>query len=358
MDEHINTRPRRFGAQFVVTVLLILIAAAAGAATMWVLQVRKPFEENVNSNKDIQLGMTGSDLEDAPKLADKFVDEDKDYLPDPPTDPKQQIDPPTLVFCFIAREEPEKYRDEWKPFCDHLSKITGKPVEYLEAKSVEEQIKALAEGKLQVSGLNTGSVPLAVNTCGFIPVCRIPTNDPAGTHVEIIVPSDSKITRLSELKGHELTLTFPTSNSGYKAPIVLLKSDFSIEPEKDYRIRMSSDHDRSIEGIANGEYQSAAVAADMLARAETMGAITKDKYRSIYKSESFPSAALGYVWNLKPELAAKVKEALLTYDIKGTALADEFGSGDQTKFLPVKYKEDWALIRRIDQECAKLRSGK
>jgi hypothetical protein len=43
-------------------------------------------------------------------------------------------------------------------------------------------------------------------------------------------------------------------------------------------------------------------------------------------------------------------EALLSFEIKGTPLEAEFGSGDQTKFLQVNYKNDWALIRRIDQE--------
>ena len=50
----------------------------------------------------------------------------------------------------------------------------------------------------------------------------------------------------------------------------------------------------TIEGIAKGDYQAAAVAADMLERAEAAGVITKDKYRSIYKSESFPSACVMY----------------------------------------------------------------
>ena len=59
--------------------------------------------------------------------------------------PFTQIDPPTLVFCYVADDEPEKVRDKWKPFCDHLSKVTGKPVEYLLVNSIADQLKALQD---------------------------------------------------------------------------------------------------------------------------------------------------------------------------------------------------------------------
>ena len=241
MNDHSKPRPRHFGAQFFVTVLLVLIAAGGGMEGCHLFEVEKPLEENKNENGQVQLGLTGSDTDGATAtLASRFTDADGDMLADPPADAKQFIDPPTLMFCYVADEEPEKVRDKWKPFCDYLSKATGKPVEYLLVNSIQDQLKALQEGKLQVSGLNTGAVPYAVNTAGFIPVCRVPTGDPAGTHVEIIVPAASSITKAPDLKGHELVFVDPSSNSGYKAPIVLLKSEDSLEPERDYVIRMSS----------------------------------------------------------------------------------------------------------------------
>jgi phosphonate transport system substrate-binding protein len=356
MNDQPYPRPRRFGAQFFITLVLVLVAAAAGWKVARVEQVEKPLAENKDENRKLQLGLPGSD--ETARLSNAFEDADGDMIADAPKDPSKLIDPSTLVFSYIAQEDADKYQQEWKPFCDYLSKVTGKPVEYLVLHSTEEQLKALADGKLQVTGLNTGSVPIAVNECGFVPVCRVPTNDPAGTHIEIIVPASSDLHKPEDLKNHELTLTQPNSNSGYKAPMVLLKREHSIEPEKDYVIRMSQEHDKSIEGIAKGEYQAAAVASDMLARAEASGAISKDKYRSIYKSESFPSAALGYIYNLKPELAAKVKEALLTYDMKGSPLESDFVMADQTKFVPVTYKTDWALIRSIDELSARLRAAR
>ncbi len=91
-----------------------------------------------------------------------------------------------------------------------------------------------------------------------------------------------------------------------------------------------------------------AVANDVLKREVAAGTIKPAQFRSIYKSENFPTAAIGYAYNLKPELAAKIRAAILDFDWKGTGLEKEFGASNQTRFVPVDYKNDWALVRRVD----------
>jgi phosphonate transport system substrate-binding protein len=175
------------------------------------------------------------------------------------------------------------------------------------------------------------------------------TADGVSTYqMEIIVPADSPIKTLDDLKGHELVLTDPGSNSGFKAPLVLLSKDNGLLPGRDFTIRYSGEQEHSIKGIATKQYQAAAVANDVLKRALAVGDIQKEQYRSIYKSENFPTAGFGYVYNLKPDLAAKVKAALLSFPWKGTGMEKEFEPGGQAKFVPVDFKNDWALVRRID----------
>lgn len=338
---------------FIPIILLTVIAVATGAAAMYFITIYKPQQDSVKQTSERLLHMTGMDRPVTNKLADGFVDADGDMIADAPSDPSKLIDPPTLTFCFIASDEASDYAKQWKAFCDHLAKVTGKPVEYVEFKNSEDQLRALRDGKLHVSGFNSGSVPMAVDVCGYVPVARMPTADPNGTRVEIIVPADSKLQRVDEMRDRKYTLALvePNSNSGYKAPMVLLHNNPGLVPERDYLIRTTGDHKVSIEGIANKQYAAAAVSADVLAREEAQGKIKSSDYRVIFKSESFPSAALGYAYNLKPELAAKVREAILTFDMKGTPLEAEFSPIAQTTFIPVSYKDAWALIRAIDNAC-------
>jgi phosphonate transport system substrate-binding protein len=123
-----------------------------------------------------------------------------------------------------------------------------------------------------------------------------------------------------------------------------------MEAGKDYTPVFSGKHDNSILGVANKDYPAAAIANSVKLRMEGRGTVKPDQTKVIYKSETFPTTGYGYVYNLKPELAEKVKEAFFTYNWQGTALEKEFSksSPPQEKFMPITYKEHWTVVRDID----------
>ena len=220
----------------VALAMLIVVITAGVATALWAEYFR------VRSTTDTQLSLNtmGFGKPVANKLDPKFTDANGDLVADVPTDPAQLVDPPTIRFAYIEEDDPAKQKKAWQPFMDYLSKVTGKPVEYVLVAGTNDLLKAMRDGKLDVAGFNTGSVPTAVNLCGFVPVCAIPTGEgTALTHTEIIVPASSPLQTAGELRGHELTLTEPGSNSGYKAPLVLLRSDFGLQPLTDVALRYS-----------------------------------------------------------------------------------------------------------------------
>jgi phosphonate transport system substrate-binding protein len=181
-------------------------------------------------------------------------------------------------------------------------------------------------------------------------VCKLATADGNATlQTQIIVPAESPIKAIEDLRGRELTLTEPNSNAGYKAPVILLR-DRGLEPERDYIPRFAVEYDNSIKGIASNEFQAAAVASDVLERAVARGDISKAHYRVIFESEKFPTACFGYAHNLKPELAAKVREAFDSFQWAGTSMEKEFAQSNQGRFVAANFKDDWSLIRRLDNE--------
>ncbi len=285
-------------------------------------------------------------------LDKKFCDADGDMVADTPTDPKQWIDPATLVFAYTPVEDPEVYRGVWDEFLRHMEKVTGKKVQFFPVQSNAAQLEAMRAGRLHVAGFNTGGNPLAVNCAGFVPVTLMADKQGAyGYEMEIIVPADSGAQKIEDLKGKTIAFTSQTSNSGYKAPSALLASSYSMQADKDYKTAFSGKHDNSIIGVANKDYDAAAVANSVLKRMVARNAVDPAKLRSIYKSQTFPTTGYGYVYNLKPELAAKVKEAFFTFDWEGTELLKEFQKTEpaQESFIPITYKEHWAVVREIDE---------
>jgi phosphonate transport system substrate-binding protein len=283
------------------------------------------------------------------KLDSKFSDADGDLVADTPKDPAQQISPDVLVFSYIANPNAENERDRWKGFADFLAKKTGKRVEVVSFKTIPEQLAALKDGKLHVTGINTGAVETAVNNCGFVPVCVPGRSDGTfGYQMKMIVPAKSDIKTLEDLRNRTVAFTDRSSNSGYKAAIFILKEQ-GLLPERDYSWRFTTDHQESIKGIARGELEAAPVAGDLLQGAVSRGEDIKETdFRVIKESEWFPPAALGYVYNLSPALAAEVRSAFLNFTISDSDLTKQFN--DSTRFVPVSFKIDFDLIRRIDDQ--------
>ena len=353
-DESLELRPpprRRQRTSPVLLLLAALVPVAIVASVLWFQWVQRTRQSARETSHATARRLLGLDRQARNALDGRFTDANNDLVADPPADPAQYVDPPVLYFSYVALEDPTPYQTAFADFLAHLSNVTGKKVEYLPVTTTNDQLKALRDGKLHVTGFNTGSVPIAAYLCGFVPVCKLATPDGKATlNTLIIVPADSPVQSPSDLKGKELTLTEPNSNAGFKAPVVLLRSQYDLEPERDYIPRFSQEYDDSIKGIAGKQYQAAAVASDVLDRAVARGDIAKNDYRVIFTSESFPTACFGYAHNLKPDLAEKVRQAFDTFSWPGTSLEREFAQSNQGQFVPAGFKDDWSLIRRIDEQ--------
>ena len=259
------------------------------------------------------------------------------------------VNPSTLIFAYTPVEDPAVYTKVWDGFIKHMEKVTGKKVVFFPVQSNAAQIEAMRSGRLHVAGFNTGANPIAVNCAGFVPFAMMAGKDGSfGYEMEIIVPADSPIKTPADLKGKKVAFTAPTSNSGFKAPSAMLEGRIqsrgrsaTIEPV------FSGKHDNSVLGVANKDYDAAAIANEVMFRMFDRKVVDKAKIRSIYKSETFPTTGYGTAYNLDPELQAKIKEAFFTFPWEGSALKAEFKNED--KFVPITYKKDWSVIRKIDE---------
>ncbi len=282
----------------------------------------------------------------------RYTDADGDLIADIPTDPGDWVDPGTLVFAYTPVEDPAVYEGVWQDFLDHLSAATGKPVQFFPVQSNAAQIEAMRAGRLHVAGFNTGSNPLAVACAGFRPFAMMAANDGSfGYHMAIITHADSDIETIEDIRGRTMAFTSETSNSGFKAPSALLKAEFAMEAGVDFEPAFSGAHDNSVLGVYNKDYDAAAIADQVMIRMAARGVIDQDRIRIIYQSEAFPTTGYGTVYNLAPELEQKIREAFFSFDWEGTTLLAEYGNSDpaQETFVPITFKDNWAVIRQIDE---------
>ncbi len=277
----------------------------------------------------------------------RYCDRDGDMVADLPRDKSQWVDPETILFTYTPVEDPTVYAKIWDGFLKHMAKVTGRKVKFVPVQSYAAQLAAMRSGRLHVAGVNTGGNPAAVKCAGFVPFAIMGAADGSfGYEMEIIVPNDSRIRTPADLKGRSLAFTAKTSNSGFKAPTALLLSEFGLRAEKDYKVAFSGKHDNSVLGVANRDYEAAAVANEVMKRMIDRKVVDPSKIRSIYKSQTFPTTGYGHAYNLHPDLAAKVRLAFFTFPWKGSALQKEFRGQD--RFVTISYKRDWEVVRKID----------
>ena len=280
-------------------------------------------------------------------LDSRYIDHNGDLVADTPEDPKQWRNPRQLIFAYTPVEDPAVYKDVWGEFIEHLENVTGKPVVFFPVQSNAAQLEAMRAGRLHVTGFNVGSVPLAVNVCGFVPFAMMARADGSfGYEMEIIVPADSDVESVEDLRARTIAFTSPTSNSGFKVPSVLLKEQFGMEAGRDFNTMYSGKHDNSILGVVNRDYEAAAIANVVLRQMLARDVVSESQYRTIYRSETFPTTAYGVTHSLHPELQQKIREAFFSFDWEGPGLQREF---EEEQFIPITYKEHWTIIRGVDE---------
>ena len=282
-------------------------------------------------------------------LDKRYCDTDGDLIADIPTDASELIDPDTLIFAYTPVEDPAVYKEAWSDFLTYLEAETGKKVLFFPVQSNAAQIEAMRSGRLHIAGFNTGSNPLAVNCAGFRPFTIMARPDGSfGYEMEILTYPGSGIEKVEDIKGKQLAFTSPTSNSGFKAPSAILKADYDMIPDRDFEAVFSGKHDNSILGVANQDYPAASIANSVLHRMISRDVITPDQVVSIYKSQTFPTTGFGTVYNLKPELQEKIRNAFFSFDWEGSSLEREFSKSGEGQFLEMNYKDFWSVIRKID----------
>ena len=299
----------------------------------------------------VALGGPTAVAQDCPRgaLDERFCDADGDLVADAPADESQWVDPDTLIFAYTPVEDPAVYREAWADFLVYLEEKTGKKSQFFPVQSNAAQIEAMRSGRLHIAGFNTGSNPLAVNCAGFVPFTIMAGLDGSfGYEMEIITHPESGIDSVEAIKGRTLAFTSPTSNSGFKAPSALLKSEFDMIAERDFAPTFSGKHDNSILGVANKDYDAASIANSVKTRMIKREVVKEADLKVLYKSQTFPTTGYGYAHNLKPQLAEQIKEAFFTFNWDGTSLQKEFEKNGEGQFIPITYQEHWDVIRKID----------
>jgi phosphonate transport system substrate-binding protein len=153
----------------------------------------------------------------------------------------------------------------WKPLEDYIAKQTGYKVEYYNTADYTALIAALVAGKVDVGSMGALQYVMALNKGAKIaPVAATltsPNVTDAGYYSEVIVPTGSSITSLSQAKGKTVCFVDPNSTSGFLFGLYQLSkaglsvaaagADASGAPTfADFTAKFAGSHDKSEQAVA------------------------------------------------------------------------------------------------------------
>lgn len=283
-------------------------------------------------------------------LASRFADAHGNLTADAPTDPSRLADPDDLRFAYLQKDVDGAESIAWSELAKAIETATGKHVASQNLEGDKDDLKTIQEQGFHVLIVHAADTPYLVNELGYVPFAVAgDDHGPHGHRLNLIASANSQIQTPEEIKGHTLMATEPRSITGYRAGIAYLQQTYGLRPELDFAVNFSTSQRNSILGIAGGSMEVAEVSSDKLRSMTRKGEVSDKSYRIIYESEVIPRFAVCYSYNLKPELVAGIKKAVLGF--VNPPAAAEVSNAEvprPVRFIPANYAKDFVMIRTMD----------
>ncbi len=139
-----------------------------------------------------------------------------------------------LRISAIPDEAPTELQRKFKPLGDYLAKETGMKVQFTPVTDYAAVVEALATKKIDMAWLGGFTyVQTKIRTNGTANPIIQRVEDEKFTSV-FIVPADSSLKTLSELKGKTIAFGSPSSTSGHLMPRYFLMQA-GVNPDKDFK---------------------------------------------------------------------------------------------------------------------------
>ena len=104
--------------------------------------------------------------------------------------------------------------------------------------------------------------------------------------------------------------------------------------------------------IAKEAKIKAAAEADGLIQnkvSDNRGEVKPGDVRVIYRSQTFPTTGYAVSHDLTPALQTQIAQAFFTFNWEGSSLAKGFSKSGYARFVPITFREDWSVIRQVDE---------
>jgi phosphonate transport system substrate-binding protein len=254
--------------------------------------------------------------------------------------------PETLRMGMMATEDDNNLARSTSAFADDLSEELGIEVEMFEGQDYNMMIEAMRAKKIDITNYGPFGYIIAVERSGAKPLAIMGQSEESAMYKSVIVvPKDSPVQSIEDLKGEDFLFVDPASTSGHLFPRASMLGILGLENSEleEYfnSVAYSGGHDKSLLAIANGDAAGAAVCEFCVDMFAGSGLFDPEDVRIIETTEPIPGGPLSYHEDLPEDLVEKIREFALSYHEKNPEYFEVMG---MKGYFPVE-DSDFDVIR-------------
>jgi phosphonate transport system substrate-binding protein len=247
---------------------------------------------------------------------------------------------------LIPNENPEEVEAQYQPLEDYLNKKLGREVELSVPTTYNAVVEAMVSGELDLAYFGGLTYVQARQRADVHPLFT-EVNPRSGTtkyRSVIIVPADSDVQKVEDLRGEDFAFGSVSSTSGSLYPSIMLKQN-GIDYRTDLgEVIYTGGHDTTAQAVVNGQVAGGGLEDRILYDLQEEGVIDKNKVRVIKKSAPIE----GYPWVVRDDLPDKEEQAL----------TDAYLNIEDPELLDLLRAEDYKRVQASDYDYVEKQAGK
>lgn len=255
--------------------------------------------------------------------ADQLIDLDAlSPLPPVASDREQQ-----LRIAIAAVISPQGTLESYTPLINYLETKLGYPVKRVQGSTYAETNQILQSGLADLAFVCTGAYIEGSKEFGM-QILVVPEIDRDSVYYSwVIVPANSTVEKFDDLQGAVFAFADPLSLTGWMYPNQLLRQMNKMPETFFSRTFFTYSHDKSIQAVADGYADGAAVDSLILNYSIARHPTLSDRLRIIHRSPPFGMPPVVVSPTISPELRTVLQKILLemVYDDDGVAALSSLG---------------------------------